>query len=439
MYQSPVMLNAVSRCANPHLHTLRHTPAGVVNGASRRMHFILTPCILATVVCGCNAVPSRSTHWTSLDRHSKDSRSLNPLHRSESDFNLDTAQFADDSQRQRSDSHGAENAPLDRAEKGAPSPNRPSNTLAPDSKADDFVGPSLLIWNPAELFGDVVKNSTAASDTLAAEAEALTMPLKDNRSVGSSQSDHHESLDDMPKQVNQATGEPVDLHQPVERRERLAMSACLTPRAECDDESPVAPRPKLRQGTPNERAVADGEPVSRVASEYVAIDDRTDDVPRTMEHLLEMLRRKNREDALRLRNPMICRQVRGFGDLEPFPSTRFVAGSDILVYCEVENYAVSPQLINAQPSHRGRFSGGLVVLDSIGEVVDQRDFAPVDDCVKSNERSFVIFPTKIPALNPGSYRLVLIVTDELGNKFAATDTPIDFAIVPARPTADGRM
>jgi hypothetical protein len=340
-------------------------------------------------------------------------------------------------------------AALDRPEE---EPQRPSASvradLEPGSGGSPGGEPERAIWRADELIGDVVRNQNRDSidaNPLAFEraivADSADMVEPNGNDVAAAMA----SLASVAA-AGHVSGDAIDVGE--QPRDSAAVSpvgttirfASLAPLAEPE---PTARQPvesadlaadPVELATPNE---ADGVPFESLAA---CESDRAADVAQTMKQLYEMLRRAHRVDGLRVTNPRLCQEVRGLGDLEPFTSPRFVAGDDVLVYCEVGNHAVAPRPRDAQPAHQTRFSGGLVFLDSQGAIVGEIDFGPVDSLSShATSNSFVVFSTKIPDLQPGRYRLVLVISDELGRQLAASDTPLEFAIEERPASLGGQM
>ena len=133
---------------------------------------------------------------------------------------------------------------------------------------------------------------------------------------------------------------------------------------------------------------------------------------------------------LTLTGTQLCREVRGLGRVVGFDAKSFRSGDPLLVYCEVAEWVAELELDRTPPLHRSRIAGGLVWVDEVGETVSAEEFDAVEDRSPDRaERCFVVFPTRVPEVAGGRYRLVLIVWDELGNQIAAPPEPIELTVV----------
>lgn len=154
---------------------------------------------------------------------------------------------------------------------------------------------------------------------------------------------------------------------------------------------------------------------------------------RPLDQLISQIQSAN---SLRLNRVCLCRQVNGFGQIVEFSDSAFDAGEPILIYCEVDNFKSMPESQVTGMNHRTSLSGSYLVLDRSGAVVAEREYSTVDD-ISQSERAdfFLVFPAEIPELQPGAYRMYLVVHDELGQALASQNEPIQFQIAADEPAA----
>ncbi len=133
-------------------------------------------------------------------------------------------------------------------------------------------------------------------------------------------------------------------------------------------------------------------------------------------HLDEAVANLRDLGALSLRNFAFCKNVYGYGAIEPYKEDRFSSGQQVTLYVEVENYY-------SQSTEKG-FTTSLgstyEILDEKHERVDGGEFPNVDDCCRSRRRDFHIqFGLKLPEkIAPGHYQLELNVRDRQSDKIA---------------------
>jgi hypothetical protein len=149
----------------------------------------------------------------------------------------------------------------------------------------------------------------------------------------------------------------------------------------------------------------------------------------TVTHLDEAVSHLRELGSLSLRNLSFCKNVYGYGAIEPYEDDRFAAGEQVSLYVEVENY-------HSQSTEKGF----CTILGSSYELADERgeragggEFPDVEDYCRSRRRDFHIqYGVTLPAnLSPGRYELRLVVKDRQSDKMGhATAT---FEIGAARP------
>jgi hypothetical protein len=118
--------------------------------------------------------------------------------------------------------------------------------------------------------------------------------------------------------------------------------------------------------------------------------------------------------SLTLRNLSFCKNVYGYGSLEPFGADRFSPGQQVSLYVEVENY-------HSRSTEKGyctSLASTYELLDDKGERVGGGEFPDVDDCCQSRRRDFHIqYGLALPeGLAAGHYQLELVVKDRQSDK-----------------------
>jgi hypothetical protein len=133
-------------------------------------------------------------------------------------------------------------------------------------------------------------------------------------------------------------------------------------------------------------------------------------------HLDEAVAYLRELGALSLRNFAFCKNVYGYGAIEPYKEDRFSPGAHVTLYVEVENY-------HSQSTEQG-FTTSLgstyEIVNENNERVDGGEFPTVDDVCRSRRRDFHIqFGLALPEkIAPGQYRLELVVRDRQSDKIA---------------------
>ena len=131
-------------------------------------------------------------------------------------------------------------------------------------------------------------------------------------------------------------------------------------------------------------------------------------------HLDEAVSHLRELGSLSLRNLSFCKNVYGYGSIEPYKDDRFAPGDEVSLYVEVENY-------HSQSTEKGYctlLGSSYELLDEQGERVGGGEFPDVDDCCRTRRRDFHIQYglTLPPKLAPGEYRLQLVVKDRQSDK-----------------------
>lgn len=140
-------------------------------------------------------------------------------------------------------------------------------------------------------------------------------------------------------------------------------------------------------------------------------------------HLEEAVSNLRELGSLSLRNLSFCKNVYGYGSIEPYDTDTFTPGQQVSLYVEVENY-------HSKSTEKG-FSTLLgatyELLDDKGKRVSGGDFPDVDDSCRSRRRDFHIqYGLSLPEnLTPGHYRVELVVKDRQSDKLGHATAPFE--------------
>lgn len=120
--------------------------------------------------------------------------------------------------------------------------------------------------------------------------------------------------------------------------------------------------------------------------------------------------------ALQLVNSQFCTEIKGFGQVTPFQSTRFKNNQRTLVYCEVENYNSQLRTNDKGTEYVTRFRGRYQIVDSKGNVVQSGQFPEIEDVTVRKRRDFYLyFPISLKDLQPANHVLKLAIEESTPN------------------------
>ena len=128
-------------------------------------------------------------------------------------------------------------------------------------------------------------------------------------------------------------------------------------------------------------------------------------------------------DSLALKNLEFCTEIESYGQIKPFEGNRFASGQQVILYCEIENFAAA--------DHDGQFQtqlqGSYDIYDASGtKVISQ--LLPVDKQRSRNRLRdyFVAYQMSLPkGLPTGTYRLQLTIEDMVGKKYGQSNIPFE--------------
>ncbi len=118
--------------------------------------------------------------------------------------------------------------------------------------------------------------------------------------------------------------------------------------------------------------------------------------------------------SLSLRNLTFCKNVYGYGAIDPYDSDTFTPGQHVSLYVEIENYHSTP----SEKGYSTSLGSTYEISDEKGNRVASGDFPDVNDCCRNRRRDFHIqfgltVPDKIP---PGRYQVQLVIKDRQSDK-----------------------
>ena len=166
---------------------------------------------------------------------------------------------------------------------------------------------------------------------------------------------------------------------------------------------------------------------------HLATDpNRTPVVSRRAARLLEHLRRATRNLAalstLDVKNAAFCRNVYGFAEIEEFRPYAFRPDQEVLLYIELDNFAV--ERLEPPSPRKGRAATGGVqyetdfrasyrILDADRRrVADQKLPRDTQTCRNARRDYFIAYRIYMPKeIEPGKYTLEVTIEDVKGNKF----------------------
>jgi hypothetical protein len=146
-------------------------------------------------------------------------------------------------------------------------------------------------------------------------------------------------------------------------------------------------------------------------------------------HLDEAVSHLRELGSLSVRNLSFCKNVYGYGAIEPYESDVFSPGQQVSLYVEVENY-------HSKSTDKGfctSLGSTYELLNDKGERVGGGEIPDVNDCCRSRRRDFHIqYGIAVPKeLMPGRYQLQLLIKDRQSDKRG--QATVAFEIIGATP------
>ncbi|WP_145391083.1 hypothetical protein [Stieleria neptunia] len=128
-------------------------------------------------------------------------------------------------------------------------------------------------------------------------------------------------------------------------------------------------------------------------------------------------------DSLTLSSLEFCTEIESYGQIKPFEGNRFVAGQQVILYCEIENFAAE----DLNGYFQTQLQGSYDIYSTNGtKVISQ--LLPVDQQQSRNRLRdyFVAYQMNLPkGLPPGTYRLQLTIEDIVGKKYGQSSIPFE--------------
>lgn len=137
----------------------------------------------------------------------------------------------------------------------------------------------------------------------------------------------------------------------------------------------------------------------------------------------EAAQRSLRERAeLTVRNPTFCTEVTSYGVYQPFASTQFKPGQEVLLYAEIENLKSD----HRTDGYYTALESSYEMVDAQGKSVDTRQFGLTQETCRNERRDFFIrYQFFLPkTIADGTYTLSLQIKDALGQKSGQTSIEI---------------
>lgn len=313
---------------------------------------------------------------------------------------------------------------------------------------EEFAMPDLSTTTTAEpATPDTTKSNEAPTETVAATAPSPSALIETTSVETTNQTPNPEAAEtpkqDVASQQSQSTDELLAgvsdqvLLDELIRREELRMSDALA-----GGESYVAEAVRLRTyrlfagGIEQATQPVDGWTASE--QEYLnhqtmalwhMIDPASHPIrDRRWATALPELRQATQHLAaatgnLQVHNLAFCEGVDGFGQIKPFPTTRFSAGQQVILYSEVENFEAE-RLSDGWETH---LKGTYRILDSTGRRVAEQVLAEDQQTCNNYRRDYFLpYILHLPdRLTPGNYRFELTLEDVKGKKFGTASIPFE--------------
>ena len=130
-------------------------------------------------------------------------------------------------------------------------------------------------------------------------------------------------------------------------------------------------------------------------------------------------------DSLEVRSVAFCTEIESYGQIKPFKSNRFDPGQQVILYCEIENFAAD----KSDEGYVTEMQGSYDIFDANNKKVVSQ-LLPADRQVSSNYlRDYYIayqmhLPKQLPA---GKYRLQLTMEDVGGKKYGQSSIDLQIA------------
>ena len=130
-------------------------------------------------------------------------------------------------------------------------------------------------------------------------------------------------------------------------------------------------------------------------------------------------------DALEVRALNFCSELESYGQFTPFAGNRFKPKQEVILYCEVDNFAANKVADGYETNLQGTYD----IYDQDGNQVAGQLLPPDRQvAVRIPRDRFVAYRMNLPAdLPAGTYRLQLTMEDLAGKKYGQAEIPFQMA------------
>lgn len=208
----------------------------------------------------------------------------------------------------------------------------------------------------------------------------------------------------------------------AEAGEPLGSSADSVTGREADD-ADATPQPQDAPTKPDMPAVAEQTAAAPVLTEVPLPAE-----PDTAESVRSTSAEQSQTQPLSIERPCLAREVRGWGQVEPFETTALKAGSEVIVYFELTGLQAEETVHGISTS----IDTKLQLDDATGRRLHSWSFPPLTETCAARRRDyfarfFLDLPADLPA---GDHRLVLTVTDLQTTTTAEASIPLSVVTAP---------
>lgn len=304
------------------------------------------------------------------------------------------------------DSRAEPKAPAQFASDGPAYPIAGRSGVVLDATASDPAdgGPQHVASQAMAQASGTPANKQAIAEEVTGKGQAIRLP--DTRSAADPnwQQSIQKAIADLEHRVSPSPTTTAEVHQHVSLRILRLLAG--------DTEKALEPIPHI---SPTEQDYWSGQLFALAT--YLDHHSQPDDKRRaaaSVTHLDEAVANLRELGSLSLRNLTFCKNVYGYGALEPYENDTFSPGQHVSLYVEVENYHST----SSEKGFNTSLGTSYEVLDEHGKRVTSGDFPDVNDCCRSRRRDFhlqlgLTLPENIAA---GWYQVQLLVKDRQSDK-----------------------
>lgn len=130
-------------------------------------------------------------------------------------------------------------------------------------------------------------------------------------------------------------------------------------------------------------------------------------------------------DSLEIRSLAFCTEIEAYGQIKEFDRGRFRAGQEVILYCEIENFASQ----RGSDGYETHLQGSYSVYDQNNRKISSQ-LLPADKQISRNylRDYFIAYQMPLPKnLETGKYRLELTMEDVHGQKYGQASIPFEIA------------